>query len=147
MPSHIFVYGTLRRAASSVIHHEWLDGCVYVANGWMRGRLYEISHYPGAVESQDLRDKVVGEVYKLDTQEALDRLDQYEECSASFPEPHEYSRKIVEVTIGGDESVLAWAYIFNREVVNLQQIKSGDYLEFIESKTGDTTGMVSNVDV
>jgi len=125
----IFVYGTLRKQMASSKHHLLAKHCEYFSEGVMQGALYEVCGYPGAIESSDANDKVFGELYKmLDQQSLLERLDEYEECSGSFPMPHEYSRKLLSVELTGGGSVVAWVYLYNHDVSNLRQIISGDYL-------------------
>ncbi len=95
----------------------------------MQGTLYEVSGYPGAIQSNSANDKVFGELYQLlDRDRVLARLDEYEECSDRFPKPHEYIRVLVSIELSGGEAVLAWVYLYNRDVSKLQQILSGDYL-------------------
>jgi len=95
----------------------------------MRGKLYEVSGYPGAIESGDVNDKVSGELYKmLDRKRLLARLDDYEECSDRFQTPHEYSRKPLLIELTGGGSVLAWVYLYNHDVSKLRQIITGNYL-------------------
>jgi len=103
--------------------------CEYAADGYMQGKLYEVSGYPGAIESGSSEDRVHGEVYRiLDKELLFAQLDEYEACSAQFPQPHEYVRKILPVSVSGKEDMLAWVYVFNHDVAHLQQIRSGDYL-------------------
>ena len=127
-PELLFVYGTLRKGATSKAPRLLAD-CPYVASGYMSGRLYEIAGYPGAVESSNPHDRVVGELYALDhAQQLFSRLDAYEECSAEYPAPHEYLRKTVPVHFDDGTLVEAWTYLYNRATVSLRPILSGDYL-------------------
>lgn len=125
----IFVYGTLRRATASKMHDVLARYAEYLAQGYMQGKLYEVSNYPGAVESDSSDERVVGEVYRiLDRELLFTQLDEYEECSPKFPPPHEYVRKKLPIYLTGKQNILAWVYLFNHEVAHLQQIRSGDYL-------------------
>ena len=125
----IFVYGTLRKQMASDMYHVLARYCDYFSDGVMRGRLYEVCGYPGAIESGDTNDKVSGELYKMhDPKLVLARLDEYEECSDRFPMPHEYSRKPLSIVLSGGDSVVAWVYIYKHDVSKLRQILSGDYL-------------------
>ena len=63
-----------------------------------------------------------------DRKPVLAWLDEYEECSDSFPLPHEYSRKQLSIELVGGGSVFAWVYLYNHDVSKLQLIISGDYL-------------------
>lgn len=127
---YIFVYGTLRKAAARCMHRALSRHCTYVADGSMQGKLYEVGGYPGAVESGDRRDTVRGELYKIEDRERLFTLiDDYEECAKSYPQPQEYVRKKLTVTLDGGGSVLAWVYLYNHDVSGLIRIESGDYVD------------------
>ena len=85
--SLLFVYGTLRRGGEG---HRLLQrrGVVYVGKGIVAGELYDLGSYPGALKSQDLASRVVGEVYRLsNATQALQRLDEYEGVRPSGPQP------------------------------------------------------------
>jgi gamma-glutamylcyclotransferase (GGCT)/AIG2-like uncharacterized protein YtfP len=125
----IFVYGTLRKQMASSMHHLIAGDCGYFSDGVLRGKLYEVCGYPGAIESNDASDKVSGELYKmLDRKRVLARLDDYEECSGWFPVPHEFTRKLISIELAGGASVVAWVYLYNLDVSKLRQITTGDYL-------------------
>jgi gamma-glutamylcyclotransferase (GGCT)/AIG2-like uncharacterized protein YtfP len=126
-PEYLFVYGSLRRTAAGV--HQYLaPHAEYVAEGWMQGRLYEINGYPGAIETADANERVFGELYRAPVMPALlARLDAYEECDATFPQPHEYKRKVLLVQLCDGGCVMAWVYVFNRSVAGLRHVSSGDY--------------------
>ena len=125
----LFVYGTLRKPIASDMHPMLAGGCEYYSEGIMQGTLYEVCGYPGAIQSNSPNDKVFGELYQLlDRDRVLARLDEYEECSGRFPKPHEYIRRQVSIELIGSEAVVAWVYLYNREVSTLQKILSGDYL-------------------
>ena len=126
----LFVYGTLRKQSATHLHPLLADHCVYCSPGFMRGKLYEVRDYPGAIVSSHAHDRVFGELYEiLNRKRALTRLDDYEECSNTFPLPHEYSRKQLPIALPGGGSVIAWVYLYNYDVSELQQIVSGDYLD------------------
>ena len=110
--------------------HELLAGySEYLSAGETQGKLYALEGYPGMIESSVITDKVFGEVYKIsNSSKLLALLDDYEECSDKFPFPHEYIRKQRPVKLVNGAQVLAWVYLFNRDVSNLKAIKSGDYV-------------------
>lgn len=125
----IFVYGTLRKAIAGDRHDVLARHSDYVADGYLQGTLYEVNGYPAAIESGNPHDKVYGEVYKIaDSRLVLPPLDAYEECTPDYPQPHEYIRKQLAISLGDGSRVNAWVYIFNHDVSDLTRIKSGDYL-------------------
>ena len=130
MSEFIFVYGTLRRGANHLVHETLAHRSQYYGEGYMLGKLYDVGDYPAAVQSENAHDKVYGEVYNISDNEVLTQLDHYEECTDDFPQPYEYMRNLVLITLNSQNEMLeAWAYIFNHDVSILRQITSGDYLK------------------
>lgn len=109
--------------------------CEFFAEGYLQGKLYEVDGYPGAIESPEQNDKVFGELYRINNRGLVfSALDDYEECAEQYPEPHEYERKQVPISLAKGGSVTAWVYLFNYNVSNLIQIESGDYLVSLRKK-------------
>ncbi|PWI33200.1 gamma-glutamylcyclotransferase [Vibrio albus] len=131
----IFVYGTLRKETATPMHCVLARYCDYFSNGTMQGKLYEVDGYPGAIESNQSGDRVHGEVYRIINREMVFiQLDEYEECSDTFPQPHEYIRKKGLISLPDGGNILAWVYIFNHDLSTLTEIKSGDYLGYIKCR-------------
>ena len=129
---HIFVYGTLRKAVARPMHDVLARHCAYLGAGAIAGRLYEVGGYPGAVAATGVTGTIAGEVYTMtDAALVLPLLDAYEECSAAYPEPHEYRRRQLPVRLAGGGVLTAWTYLYNRPVTGLQRIRSGDYVEHL----------------
>lgn len=131
----IFVYGTLRRDLAGGMHRLLADQSEFVAYGLMQGRLYEVNGYPGALESEGTGELVFGEIYRIYDRDLLSLLDEYEECSDNFPQPHEYERKLLEIITPGGKSLSAWGYVFKRDVMGLKWIESGDYVEYFAANS------------
>jgi gamma-glutamylcyclotransferase (GGCT)/AIG2-like uncharacterized protein YtfP len=95
----------------------------------VRGRLYRIDNYPGFVPDE-ADGRVKGDLFELpDPDAVLALLDEYEECSARFPEPREYCRIVVRVeTEGVPADAWAYAYAYVWPVRDDQRIESGDFL-------------------
>lgn len=129
---NLFVYGTLRKAAGHAMHHVVDSYCHFISDGSVQGKLYEVSGYPGVVESAKESDRVLGELYQIiDRECVLPVLDDYEGCTAAYSQPHAYARKKCRVTTVNGESYSAWIYLYNLDVTTLYQIQSGDYLNFL----------------
>lgn len=125
---YIFVYGTLRKELHPNRHELIAGYCDFVCKGTFKGQLYEINGYPGAIESLTDPDQVVGELYQTHSIEmVLKILDDYEECSNTDPQPHEYFRKRLPIQTLHHQSLMAWVYIYNRSVTQRTRIISGDY--------------------
>lgn len=124
----LFVYGTLRQGAGHSAHCLLEKGTKLVGRGRMRGRLYEIDGYPGAVWSDSDDGQVVGELYRLlEADSLLATLDGYEEAGEDYPEPREYRRFRVTVELENKTKVGAWCYLYNRPTAGLKLIASGDW--------------------
>lgn len=129
---YIFVYGTLRRISEQApLAARLRSEADYVGEGKMRGRLYKIDWFPGAVDSNNPEDYVVGDVFRIGENEQLLRaLDEFEGCGPDDPEPHEYIRAIRRIDMAGG-SISAWAYIYNRDIGGAARISSGDFLQHL----------------
>lgn len=124
---YLFVYGTLRKDTA---RHDLLQRfCEYIDIGTLQGRLYLIDNYPGVILSEDYPQQVRGEVYRIKNEGMLfAELDDYEECSSSFPQPHEYVRQQQTIKLTGGRHLTAWVYLYNRPTTGLKLIASGDFL-------------------
>jgi gamma-glutamylcyclotransferase (GGCT)/AIG2-like uncharacterized protein YtfP len=138
---YLFVYGSLRKgmpnAMAAWLEHEadWLE------TAFIKGLLFDLGDYPGAVIPTDCTDKVWGDIYRmkdaLKCAKILDILDEFEECTEHFPVPHEYRRIKTPVFRSNGQSLEAWFYAYNRPIVRFKRINRGDYAEF---STGVRTG-------
>jgi len=130
----IFVYGTLRKTMATARRELLTKQGEYFSDGYLQGKLYDLGQYPGAIESAHSDERVYGELYKItEDGSVLAQLDEYEECSDHFPEPHEHIRKQLPIQLADGSTVNAWVYIYNRGVYGLKQIKSGDYTAYIKT--------------
>ncbi|MBS3963007.1 MAG: gamma-glutamylcyclotransferase [Methylomonas sp.] len=130
----LFVYGTLRQDVRNK-RHPLLQQADYLGKAGVNGTLYEIAGYPGlAIDSQQVAI-VMGELYRLPSPRVLARLDEYEECTARFAEPHEYRRIRAKVNLEDGHAIEAWLYRYNRTVQGLQPVPSGDYRRFSRKRS------------
>jgi gamma-glutamylcyclotransferase (GGCT)/AIG2-like uncharacterized protein YtfP len=126
----LFVYGTLMRGFDHPMAKLLSGSADFIGEAKCQGRLYRIKHYPGLVLSDDPADTVFGELYRLRAHEALLReFDMYEACGEGFPEPTEYVRKMLKLTLEDGTVSEAWTYLYNWPVTRLPRIASGRFLE------------------
>lgn len=126
-PIYVFAYGTLRAQT----HRGDLLARFgeYIGTGSIQGRLYEIAGYPGVVAADNPSAQVLGEVYRLrQPRIAWPQIDRYEGCAVDSPMPHEFERELTPVVMSDGRQVRAWVYFYQRDVISLRQIFSGDYL-------------------
>ena len=126
----LFVYGTLMRGFDQPMAQLLSRSADFIGEAKCRGRLYRIKHYPGLVLSDDPAEIVFGEVYRLRARdELLGEFDMYEACGSGFPEPTEYRRQMLNVTLADGTASEAWTYVYNWPVTGLPRIASGRFLE------------------
>jgi len=126
----LFVYGTLMRGFDHPMAKLLSANADFVGEATCRGKLYLVKHYPGLVLSDDARDIVHGELFRLRAPEALlAEFDMYEACGEGFQPPTEYLRQMLAVKLAGGSESDAWTYVYNWPVTELPRIASGRFLE------------------
>jgi len=126
----LFVYGTLMRRYEHPMARLLSANADFLGEASCRGRLYKVKHYPGLVLSDDAADIVYGELYRLRAVDDLLReFDMYEACGEGFPEPTQYVRGMLPVTLPDGSVREAWTYIYNWPVADLTWIESGRFLK------------------
>lgn len=124
---YIFVYGTLRKTQKK--HALLCEHAQFIENATFCGKLYLIKDYPAVISSENLNDKVIGEVYRLlTTDKAFLILDEYEEVGEQFSRPNEYFRKQLPVILNSGKTLKAWVYMYNHSLENKPCLTSGDFL-------------------
>lgn len=129
MDQYLFVYGTLspRRAPAEIA------GAVRrlrrMGPGTVRGKLYDLGEYPGAVLSRTSRSQVRGEIFELpEDPEVLRSLDDYEGFKPGSPKGSLFLRKKWPVTMNDGRRLTCWVYIYNGKPGAEQTIASGRYV-------------------
>src|ERR1700744_1963748 len=124
----LFAYGTLMRGYSHPMARLLSANADFIGEASRRGKLYKVKHYPGLTLSDDASDIVFGELYRLRAVEDLLReFDMYEACGDGFPEPTEYLRRMLSVTLADGTTSEAWTYIYNWPVDQFARIESGRF--------------------
>ncbi len=111
---YLFVYGTLKKSSAHAAHGLLDNDCTYLGDGYFYGKLSNVGEYRAAIEIQNSPEKVLGELYRIMNAENLfERLDEYEECNANYPKPHDYVRKTITVYDKQHQPFEAWCYLSN----------------------------------
>lgn len=125
---YIFVYGSLRRDIGMDLHRLIAKNSEFLGMANYQGKLYQVAEYPGIIPSDNAKDQVIGELYKISNPvKLLLVLDEYEEYDEKNHDSSLFVREKVKVEING-EIKESYAYLFNRPVDENTRIKSGDYL-------------------
>ena len=131
MNKHLFIYGTLlpERAPSAV--SEAIKRLRYVGRASVRGRLYDLGEFPGAVLDASSPMKIMGRVFTLpEDVTLLDSLDEYEGFAPHNRKDSLFSREETVATLENGRKLQCWIYIYNQNVTGAKLILSGDYLEY-----------------
>jgi gamma-glutamylcyclotransferase (GGCT)/AIG2-like uncharacterized protein YtfP len=130
MQDRFFVYGTLMRGYDHPMAKLLSANADFIGEARCRGRLYLVRHYPGLVLSDDADDIVFGELFRLRApDQLLPEFDMYEAAGEQFPQPTQYIRDLLPVTLADGAASEAWTYIYNWPVAHLTRIASGRFLE------------------
>lgn len=61
-------------------------------------------------------------------------LDEYEGVDAASITNSLFTRALVDVHLEEAKTYKAWVYVYNKSVVGLEQISSGNFLEYVSKK-------------
>src|ERR1700751_34212 len=128
MPDHLFVYGTLspRHAPPGIPATGGRLRSVGQAS--VRGRLYDLGEYPGAVLSKNSRSVIRGEVFELPGDKStLSSLDDYEGFEPNKQASSLFLRRAWPVTMDDGKRVQCWVYVYNGTMKDAQPMRSGRY--------------------
>lgn len=125
----LFVYGLLRRGMSAGLDAFLGGGAAFLAEAYTYGTLYDVDGaYPGLVVSaRTAGPEVRGELWSITKLGAWATLDDFEGIGPRYPEPQLYRRCSIEVVWRERQTVLAQAYVYNRDVRHLARVASGDW--------------------
>lgn len=125
--AHLFVYGSLMSRFQNPATELLRANAVLLGEATMRGFLYEIDWYPGAVYESSTPACVYGELWQINDEAALwPILDDYETVDSDQPGKESYDRRQVEV-LHKNEPFLAWVYLYNLPTAGLKRIESGRF--------------------
>jgi gamma-glutamylcyclotransferase (GGCT)/AIG2-like uncharacterized protein YtfP len=133
MNNLLFVYGTLLQPGNDFADY-LKRNCTCLFTGKLKGLLYDIGEYPGAIISNNTEGYIHGGIFKLHHPvENLRMIDDYEGYGPEQELPNLYIRSITSIET--DKGfVNAWVYLYNLPVDGLPQIKSGNYAEYVRQK-------------
>jgi len=121
---YLFVYGTLRPGCGHPMAAYLAGRGRLLGSATIRGRLYQLTWYPGLAPTACSEDSVRGDLYELaDGEATLAELDRYEIDASALFERHRAA-----VTDASGQRVTAWVYYYRGPIDESQRIPSGDFL-------------------
>ena len=128
MTDYLFIYGTLMpsKADDEIAHI--VKRLRRIGAGYVRGRLYNLGEYPGAVIDRSANTSIHGELVELPADKTiLEALDKYEEFDPSRPQKSLFVRKRTKIKLANGRNVEGWMYVYNRNPGNAPIIRGGNY--------------------
>lgn len=125
---YLFLYGTLLadRAPDEVVGA--LKSLRRIGPAQVRGRLYDLGEFPGAILAPTSKTLIQGEIFELPTTPAiLKALDDYEEFDPADKEDSLFIRTKAKATLLDGPQVDCWMYIYNHDPGSAPLLADGTY--------------------
>ena len=127
----LFVYGSLLDGDNEFGHY-LIHNADVVGPALFKGRLYDCGEYPGAIADNDGYD-IKGNIFSLhESTAALAVLDDYEGFGVDQEQPNLFVREQITATCN-NQIVGCWIYLYNPPIVDLTEIPSGDYIDYLKA--------------
>jgi len=128
MPQHLFVYGTLSPRHAPPEIAATVRRLRPVGQASVKGRLYDLGEYPGAVLNESSRSVIRGEVFELPGDKStLSSLDDYEGFEPGKRASSLFLRRAYPVTMDDGKRLRCWVYVYNGTMKDAQPLRSGRY--------------------
>jgi gamma-glutamylcyclotransferase (GGCT)/AIG2-like uncharacterized protein YtfP len=123
----LFVYGSLLNEDNEFAIY-LKDNSTFYSTGKVKGRLYDIGEYPGAILSSVGKEYIYGSIRKINSPEKVLRvIDEYEGYGGEQAWPNEFIR--LSTAIETEAGIInCWIYVYNLPVNGLKHIKGGRYI-------------------
>jgi gamma-glutamylcyclotransferase (GGCT)/AIG2-like uncharacterized protein YtfP len=125
---YLFLYGTLLAdgAPDEVIGA--LKSLRRIGPAHVRGRLYDLGEYPGAILAPSSKTLIRGEIFELPATPAiLKTLDDYEEFDAANKEASLFIRTKAKAKLQDGSQVDCWIYVYNDDPGTAPLLADGTY--------------------
>ena len=123
MSQYLFTYGTLQPERAPAEIASAVHGLQVLGKGWVRGVLYDLGEYPGAVLDEEA-EEIEGTVCKLPANPGILRqLDAYEEFDPGAPESSLFVRGLHQVMLDSGRTLACWVYVYNRDPAGAKTIQ------------------------
>lgn len=130
MKDYLFVYGTLSPNYAPGEVANVVRRLRSVGAATVKGRLYDLGEYPGAILDASTRRKISGRVFALpEDQSVLKSLDEYEDYKPHDPDASLFVRKRATVKLDDGRELECWMYVYNRDPGNAPLVSGGDYMK------------------
>jgi gamma-glutamylcyclotransferase (GGCT)/AIG2-like uncharacterized protein YtfP len=117
MSEYLFAYGTLQPGLAPKSMAHATAKLRAVGPGFLRGVLYNLGRYPGAIADAVAAGRISGTVMELpEDSSVLRALDEYEGFDPHSPETSEFVRERQQIELAQSGTVTCWFYRYNGEL-------------------------------
>jgi gamma-glutamylcyclotransferase (GGCT)/AIG2-like uncharacterized protein YtfP len=128
MSEYLFAYGTLQPGLAPKSMAHATAKLRAVGAGFVRGVLYDLGRYPGAIADAGAAGRISGTVMELpDDADVLRALDDYEGFDPHSRESSEFVRERQKVEMANGGTLACWFYRYNGPADDLRRIASGEW--------------------
>ena len=128
MVEYLFAYGTLIPGRSPDGIAPAVNQLQWIGEATVRGVLYDLGEFPGAVLDVSSDRTISGRVFRLPPDpKILTHFDRYEEFDPNFPECSLFVRKRHPVTLATGEVIPCWIYVYNGKPDQSRILEDGRY--------------------
>jgi gamma-glutamylcyclotransferase (GGCT)/AIG2-like uncharacterized protein YtfP len=128
MKDYLFIYGTLIPSEADKEIAHIVKRLRRLGTASVRGKLYNLGEYPGAVIDRSSNTSIRGELVELPADKSiLDALDKYEEFDPARPDKSLFVRRKAKIKLPNGRNVEGWMYVYNRDPGNAPIISGGNY--------------------
>jgi len=122
----LFVYGTLLDNDNEFATYLRNNSILY-SDGKIKGELYDIGEYPGAILSEEADKYIYGSILQINNPERVFKvIDGYEGFGSQELWPNEFVRILTDIDTASGP-VNCWIYLYNLPVNGLRVIEGGKY--------------------
>ncbi len=126
---YLFAYGTLRPGHAPEEVADLVRRFEPVGKGTVRGTLYDLGSYPGAVLDGGSTRRILGTVFRLPAgNDILPRLDDYEGFDPQAPQRSLFIRRLYPVDLDGGRTLPCWIYEYNGAIESAVIIEGGTHV-------------------
>ncbi|HKP87483.1 MAG TPA: gamma-glutamylcyclotransferase family protein [Blastocatellia bacterium] len=143
MKGYLFVYGTLLPGHAPDEIARVAEKLRLVGPAHVRGQLYDLGDYPGAILDSSSDDAIFGQVFELpDDESALRSLDSYEGFDSEDPQDSLFIRRKARASLDDGRTLECWVYAYNRNPQTAPLIESGNYVTAISDKEKEVSTII-----
>jgi gamma-glutamylcyclotransferase (GGCT)/AIG2-like uncharacterized protein YtfP len=129
MSEYLFSYGTLQPGLAPGEIAPSVSQMREVGKGVVRGTLYDLGDYPGAILDPLSELEILGTVYRLPLdEEVLRRIDAYEAYYPESPEKSLFLRMVCPVKFDKGRTLPCWIYVYNGSTAGAPILRNGQFL-------------------